>query len=81
MHEAFIDGFEKSAVLGIGMRVKNISDDGDFGVNIGFPYLASLDYRLTDTPLAPTVGVGFLGPYVGASYRPDKKKSTKKHKR
>ena len=67
----------KTALLGAGVRVKDLDDKGAFGVNLGFPYGVSLDYRLAnEQELSPTIGYGLLGPHVGVSYK--KKKGTAK---
>ncbi len=69
---------KKTAALGIGMRVKDLDEDGKFGISLGFPYIAALNYRLLKEGLSPTIGFGLTGPHIGLSYKEKKPKPMKK---
>lgn len=71
---------EKIALLGIGAEV---ASRGRFGLNVGFPYIVSGNYRFGDDKdeWAPTVGLGLTGPHIGVSYRGKKKGSQEPKKK
>lgn len=73
---SFWSGFEKKAFLSIGTRIKDLSEDKKTGINASLPGIVSLDHRLTDKQLSPTIGIGLAGPYFGFSYRLKKKQKS-----